>query len=211
MTNNKKHSSSSKRWLERQHADAYTQKAKADGYRSRACYKLMEIQQKDTILNKGGTVIDLGAAPGGWSQFAAKIVGSSGKVFAVDILPIDPLQGVDILQGDFLEMDTVDQLKKLVDNRSVDLVISDMAPNLTGISSVDQPKAFELAELAYDFALEMLSPHGNFVVKVFQGEGFEKFVKDMRSNFSKVVIRKPKASRRESREVYLLGLNLEKR
>lgn len=208
---NKKRSRSSGRWLERDRKDAYTQKAKDQGFRSRASFKLLEIQQKDAIIKEGMIVVDLGAAPGGWSQVAVQWVGKKGKVFALDILPMEPLPGVDIIQGDFQENDVVDQLKEVLQGRPIDLVISDMAPNLTGISSIDQPRSLVLAELALDFALSALRDGGDFLVKLFQGQGVDEYVKVLRQHFNKVITRKPKASRNESREIYLLARQLGKR
>jgi 23S rRNA (uridine2552-2'-O)-methyltransferase len=201
----KSRSKSSASWLERQHSDPYTQQAKKLGYRGRAAFKLLEIQAKDKILAKGMRVVDLGAAPGGWSQVASQILGPTGQLIALDKLPIESLVGVDIVQGDFQEQAVMDELRSRLKNQPVDLVISDMAPNLTGMSSVDQPRSMELAELAFDFAQQVLKPDGNFLVKVFQGEGFEAFWSMLKGQFKQVVIRKPKSSRKESREMYVLA------
>lgn len=186
-------------------SDPFVQMAQKQGYRSRAAYKLLEIDAKDHLLKPDSVVVDLGATPGGWSQVAAAKVGRSGKVVALDLLPLDPLPGVAFIHGDFREEAVLKQLEALLDNQQISLVISDMAPNISGVASADQARAMHLAELALDFALEHLKPDGSFLVKVFQGEGFEGFLKLMRSRFVKVVTRKPKASRDRSSEVYLLG------
>lgn len=200
-----KKSKSSHQWLDRHVHDEYVKRAQAEGYRSRASYKLLELQEKDHLLVPGQVVVDLGAAPGGWSQVAEKLVGERGMVFALDILAMDPIGGVNFIQGDFREEEVLEQLHALLAGRPVDLVISDMAPNVSGMSAVDQPRAMHLCELALDYAIEVLRPGGSFVVKVFQGEGFDQYVKDMRSSFAKVVTRKPAASRAQSREVYLVA------
>ncbi len=185
--------------------DHYVMKAKEEGYRSRACYKLMEIDDKDKLIKPGMTVVDLGSAPGGWSQVAAKRVGDHGLVVASDILPMDGIAGVTFLKGDFTEEAVFDELMTIIGNRPVDLVISDMAPNMSGLSAVDQPSAMYLVELALDMARQVLKPGGNYAAKVFQGEGFDEYLKDMRSSFQKVVTRKPESSRARSREVYLVA------
>ncbi len=200
-----KKSKSSHQWLDRHFNDEYVKRAQAEGYRSRASYKLLELQEKDHLLTPGQVVVDLGAAPGGWSQVAEKLVGEKGMVFALDILAMDPIGGVNFIQGDFREDDVLAQFHALLAGRPVDLVISDMAPNVSGMSAVDQPRAMHLCELALDYAREVLRPGGSFVVKVFQGEGFDQYVKEMRSSFAKVVTRKPAASRAQSREVYLVA------
>jgi 23S rRNA (uridine2552-2'-O)-methyltransferase len=200
-----KKSNSSKKWLQRHFNDHYVQAAQKAGYRSRAVFKLLEIQEKDRIIRPGQVVVDLGAAPGGWSQIAAPIVGEKGDVIAMDILPIDPLPGVTFIEGDFTEQDVHDALLATLNGREVDLVMSDIAPNISGMRAVDQPKAMYLVELALDFAQTTLKPGGDFVVKVFQGEGFDAYLQAMRQSFERVVIRKPKASRPKSREVYMLG------
>lgn len=200
-----KKSKSSHQWLDRHFNDEYVKRAQAEGYRSRAAFKLLELQEKDHLFSPGQVVVDLGAAPGGWSQAAVKLVGGSGRVFALDILPMDALPGVDFIQGDFREDASVEQLRGLLAGRPVDLVISDMAPNVSGMSAVDQPRAMYLCELALEYAREVLRPGGGFVVKVFQGEGFDQYVRDLRSTFSKVTTRKPAASRPQSREVYLVA------
>lgn len=196
---------SSARWLDRQHSDPYVQQARAAGYRSRAAYKLLELQEKDRILEKGMTVVDLGAAPGGWSQVAAKIVGRTGHVVAIDILAMEPLNGVDIVLGDFESPETIEKLIELLGNKPVDLVMSDMAPNMSGIAVVDQTQSVYLAEVAVAFAERVLTKKGTFLVKIFQGPGFQEYFKFLKERFDQVLTRKPKASRAESREVYLLA------
>ena len=200
-----KPSKTSKQWMREHVNDPFVQQAKKEGYRSRAAYKLLEIDAKDHLLKPGMVVVDLGATPGGWSQVAAHKVGRSGKVVGLDLLPLDPIAGVDFIQGDFRDDAVLKQLEELLQGRPVGLVISDMAPNICGIASADQARAMHLAELAMEFALEHLKPEGSFLVKVFQGEGFEAFYKLMRSRFARVVTRKPKASRDRSSELYLLG------
>lgn len=200
-------SKSSGRWLQEHFDDEYVKRSQADGYRSRAIYKLIEIQEKDRILKQGMTVIDLGAAPGGWSQYAASILGDTGRVIALDILPMDSLADVTFIQGDFREDEPHQQLIDLLDGGQADLVMSDMAPNISGMSAVDQPRAMYLAELTIELAKETLSPGGAMLVKVFQGEGFDEYLKALRSAFGKVTMRKPKASRPRSREVYALARN----
>ncbi len=186
-------------------SDPFVQKAQKEGYRSRAAYKLLEIDAKNHLFKPDMVVVDLGATPGGWSQVAAAKVGHGGKVIALDLLPLDPLHGVDFIQGDFRDEVVLKQLEETLQGKQVGLVISDMAPNISGVASADQARAMHLAELAMDFALEHLKPDGSFLVKVFQGEGFEDFYRQMRSRFAKVVTRKPKASRDRSSELYLLG------
>ncbi|MCM5705296.1 23S rRNA (uridine(2552)-2'-O)-methyltransferase RlmE [Larsenimonas salina] len=200
-----KRSKSSANWLKEHFDDAYVQRSRDDGYRSRASYKLLEIDEKDQLLGAGMTVVDLGAAPGGWSQIAAERVGTSGVVIATDILEMDALADVSFIKGDFTENDVLDAIMTEIDGRPVNLVLSDMAPNMSGQAAIDQPQAMYLVELALDMATQVLSPGGNFLVKVFQGEGFDDYLQQMRSHFKKVMTRKPKASRARSREVYLLG------
>lgn len=200
-------SKSSRRWLDRHFNDEYVKKAQKEGFRSRAVYKLQEIQQKDRLLKPGQTVVDLGAAPGGWSQMAKRIVGEQGRVVALDILPMEPLPGVDFIEGDFREQEPLRQLQGLLGGAKVDLVLSDMAPNVSGMAAVDQPRAMYLCELALDFAREVLKPGGGLLVKVFQGEGFDPYLRELRASFTRVVTRKPKASRPRSREVYLVAGN----
>lgn len=198
-------SKSSKRWLQEHFSDQYVKQSQRDGYRSRASYKLLEIDKKDRLFRPGMTVVDLGAAPGGWSQVAAERVGHNGKVLASDILPMDSIAGVEFIQGDFTEDSVFEALMAAIDGSPVDLVISDMAPNMSGMDAVDQPKAMYLVELALDMARQILSPGGAFVAKVFQGEGFEPWLADVRASFGRVVTRKPDASRARSREVYIVG------
>lgn len=201
---------SSSRWLQRHFDDSYVQKARQAGYRSRAAFKLLEINARDRILRPGLTVVDLGAAPGGWSQVAVEAVGGAGKVIALDILPMDPLAGVTFLQGDFREQSVLDQLLTFIIAGKVDLVMSDMAPNISGVKAVDQPRAMYLAELSLDVARKVLAPGGSLLVKVFQGEGIDDYRTELKRSFAKLTTRKPKSSRPESPEVYLLasGYNL---
>lgn len=197
---------SSRRWLKEHFSDTYVKQAQQAGYRSRAVFKLQELQERDKLFRPGMTIVDLGASPGGWSQLLIDYVGSKGKVYALDILPMDPIPGVEFIQGDFSDEKSAQALLERV-GKTVDWVVSDIAPNLSGIDSVDQPRSIYLAELALDFAKQVLHAQGGFLVKVFQGEGFDTFLKEVRQTFKKVVIRKPKASRGRSREVYLLGRN----
>jgi 23S rRNA (uridine2552-2'-O)-methyltransferase len=196
---------SSNRWLKEHFVDAYVKKSWQDGYRSRAAYKLLEINERDQLLRPGITVLDLGAAPGGWAQIASKILGDKGHVIATDILEMEPLPHVEFLQGDFREQPVFDQLLKMLEGRPVALVISDMAPNISGVTSVDQPRSIYLAELALDMARRVLMPGGDFLVKVFQGSGDEALRKQIQASFQKILVRKPKASRPQSREVYILA------
>jgi 23S rRNA (uridine2552-2'-O)-methyltransferase len=198
---------SSRAWIHEHVNDEYVKKAKKLGYRSRAVFKLLELQERDKLIWPGMVVIDLGAAPGGWSQVAAKLVGGKGRVIAMDILAMEPIAGVEFLKGDFGDDAALAELMDMLGEVEVDWVISDLAPNLSGIDSVDQPRAMELAELALDLAHKVLKPSGGFLVKVFQGEGFDPFLVAVRQQFKKVVIRKPKASRDRSREVYILARN----
>jgi len=201
-------SKQSKKWLKEHFDDIYVQQAQKDGYRSRAVYKLLEIEERDHLLRPGMTIIDLGAAPGGWSQIASLRLKGKGKVIATDILPMDALADVDFIQGDFREEGVYASLIKTMGNVKADLVMSDMAPNISGMNAVDQPRAMYLAELALDFAKTVLVDSGVFLVKVFQGEGFDEYLREVRQAFEKVVVRKPKASRPRSREVYLLARGL---
>jgi 23S rRNA (uridine2552-2'-O)-methyltransferase len=200
-----KRSKSSRRWLDRHFKDEFVQKSQKEGFRSRAVYKLQEIQERDRLIKPGQLVVDLGAAPGGWSQYAMQLVGSKGRVVAMDILPMDPIDEVSFIQGDFREEAVLAQLQELLEGSKVDLVISDMAPNVTGMAVVDQPRSMYLCELALDFARDCLKPGGGMAVKVFQGEGFDQYMRELREVFNKVVTRKPKASRPKSREVYLVA------
>lgn len=190
--------------------DPYVKLAQTQGYRSRAVFKLKEIQDKDRIIKPGMNIIDLGAAPGGWSQFARQLIGNKNKIIALDILPMEPIEGVDFILGDFREQAVLDELRARLDGASVDLVMSDMAPNMSGNKSTDQIRSLYLAELALDTAKSVLTAGGVFLVKLFQGEGFELFHRDLQNYFNKVVIRKPKASRPRSNEVYILAIGFKK-
>ena len=201
-------SKSSQQWLQEHNNDYYVKRAQEDGYRSRASYKLLEINKKDRLLKPSSVVVDLGSAPGGWSQVAAKLVGSKGKVIASDILQMDSIAGVDFILGDFTDPDILQNILDLLEKDVVDLVISDMAPNMSGIKGVDQPKAMYLVELALDLACQILKPGGNFVVKVFHGEGFDQYMLELKKRFKRVVARKPEASRPRSREVYVVAKDL---
>lgn len=198
-------SKSSGRWLKEHFDDHYVKQSQKDGWRSRASYKLLEIQEKDRIFRPGSKVVDLGAAPGGWSQVAVQLVGEQGRVVASDILPMDAIAGVDFVQGDFTEEAVLEKILATIGADKVDLVISDMAPNMSGAISVDQPNAMYLVELALDLSRQVLRKGGIFLTKVFQGEGFDQYLRDMKSSFDKVQTRKPLASRARSREVYLLA------
>ena len=203
-----KRTRTSKGWMREHVNDPYVLLAKKEGYRSRAAYKLMELDERDHLLKPGMIVLDLGAAPGGWTQVAAKKIGPSGALVAFDILPMDPVHGAIFIQGDFREDAALTQLDTALKGRSVDLVISDMAPNISGIGVTDQARSMLLAELALEFSCQHLKPGGNFLVKVFQGDGFDDYVREMRKYFSQVLVRKPKASRDRSTEVYMLGKGL---
>ena len=198
-------SKTSKAWLKEHESDEYVQRSRKDGYRSRASYKLLEIDQSAGLLKQGMTVVDLGAAPGGWSQIAIAKVGDQGRVIASDILEMDTITDVDFVQGDFTDDAVFDAILKTLDDRPVDLVISDMAPNMSGMKAVDQPRAMYLVELAVDFARQVLRSDGVFLAKVFQGEGFDALVRDLRTDFNSVAIKKPDASRARSSEVYCLA------
>ena len=200
-----KKGNTSKGWLKEHFDDEYVKRSQREGYRSRACYKLLELNEKDRLIKPGMTVIDLGSAPGGWSQVAAQLVGHKGRVIASDILHMDSLAGVDFVQGDFTEEQVFDSIMQIIGDSPVDLVISDMAPNMSGMAAVDQPQSMYLGELALDMARQVLKPGGAFVAKVFQGEGFDQLLRDMRTSFSTVQSRKPAASRARSREVYQVG------
>lgn len=200
-------SKSSARWLQEHFEDEYVNRARQEGYRSRAVYKLIEIDHKDRLFRPGMNVVDLGAAPGSWSQYAASRVGASGCVIASDILTMDSLADVTFVQGDFAEQTVLSELLTVLNNRSLDLVISDMAPNTSGIKAIDQPRMMYLAELVLDFAKQCLRPEGDLLLKVFQGEGFDSFLRELRLSFAQVVSRKPKASRARSKELYLLARN----
>jgi 23S rRNA (uridine2552-2'-O)-methyltransferase len=198
-------SKSSHRWLKSHFDDEYVKRAQREGYRSRAVYKLEELQQKDRILRPGMTLVDLGAAPGGWSQYAVRQLKGSGRIIAMDLLPMDPLDGVEFLEGDFREDEVLDLLMKMLGETRVDLVMSDMAPNISGMEAVDQPRSIYLAELAADFAARVLREGGDLLFKAFQGEGFDDLIKLLRSQYRQVKIRKPRASRPRSREVYVMA------
>ena len=197
--------SSSRAWLKEHRDDQYVQRAQKEGYRSRACYKLMELNQRDRLIKPTMTVLDLGSAPGGWSQVAADLVGHKGRVIASDILPMDALAGVEFIQGDFTEDEVFQSILEVIGDDSVDLVMSDMAPNMSGVNAVDQPRAMYLVELAVDLATRVLPKGGAFVAKVFQGEGFDDVLGCCREHFDRVVTRKPAASRPRSREVYIVA------
>lgn len=198
-------SKSSHRWLREHFNDQYVKQSQKEGYRSRASYKLLELQQRDRLVKPGMTVVDLGAAPGGWSQVAAELVGHKGRVLASDILAMDPLAGVEFVQGDFTEESVLNQLLERLGEDRADLVISDMAPNMSGVRDVDQPASMYLVELAADMARQVLKPGGGFVAKVFQGEGFDQLIRDLRASYASVSTRKPGASRPRSREVYVVA------
>jgi len=198
-------SKSSGSWLRRHVTDPFVKQAQIDGYRSRSAYKLIELDEKDRLMRPGMRVLDLGSAPGGWSQVAAKAVGAKGRVLATDILPMDPIGNVDFIQGDFTSDSVVEQIKAWLGDGKFDLVISDIAPNLSGIDSADQARSIYFLELALDTVRQMLKPGANFVAKMFQGQGSDEYVKELRKHFGKISIRKPKASRPESREVYIVA------
>lgn len=198
-------SKSSDRWLQRHVNDAFVKRARKEGARSRAIYKLEEIDAHDRLIRPGMIVVDLGAAPGGWAQYAVRRAGSNGRVIALDILPLEPIQGVEFIQGDFTEGPVLDLLLERLGGTKVDLVISDMAPNISGVTVSDQGKAMYLAELALDFSDRTLKPGGSFLIKVFQGQGFQELHRRLQRRFAQLYVRKPKASRAESREMYLLG------
>jgi 23S rRNA (uridine2552-2'-O)-methyltransferase len=200
-----KRSKSSRRWLQEHASDAYVKRAHKEGMRSRATYKLEELDEAERLIRPGMVIVDLGAAPGGWSQYAAKVLNGKGAVYALDILPMDGITGVEFIQGDFREDGPFQDLLQRLAGRPVDLVMSDMAPNMSGIDAVDQPRQMHLVELALDFATKVLRPGGTFLAKVFQGAGFEALVKSTRLGFAQVRMRKPPASRARSAEMYLLA------
>jgi len=200
-----KRSKSSARWLAERAGDEFVKRAQREGWRSRAVFKLAEIQQSERLLKPGIRCVDLGAAPGGWSQYAARIVGGASRIVATDILPMDAIPGVDFVQGDFRDERVLKQLLASIGRAKVDLVLSDMAPNMAGIDSVDQPKSMYLAELALEFADRVLAPGGDVLVKLFQGEGFDQIIRDARRRYGRVATKKPKASRTRSPEIYLLA------
>ncbi len=198
-------SKTSKRWLKEHFDDTFVKQAQKDGYRSRASYKLLAIQERDRLLKPGMTVLDLGSAPGGWSQVASRLIGEKGRIIASDILPMDSIPDVTFIEGDFTEDKVFEEILVAIGDTQVDLVISDMAPNMSGTPEVDQPRAMYLCELALDMAGRVLRPGGDFLIKVFHGEGFDDYFRLMRDQFDKQVTRKPDASRGRSRETYLLG------
>jgi 23S rRNA (uridine2552-2'-O)-methyltransferase len=200
-----KRSKSSRRWLQEHASDAYVKRAHKEGMRSRATYKLEELDEAERLIRPGMAIVDLGAAPGGWSQYAAKVLNGKGSVYALDLLPMDGITGVDFILGDFREDGPLEELLQRLGGRPVDLVMSDMAPNMSGIDAVDQPRQMHLVELALDFATKVLRPGGSFLAKVFQGAGFEDVVKRTRREFDQVRMRKPPASRARSAEMYLLA------
>ncbi len=203
-------SKTSAAWLKEHVDDIWVKKAQQDGFRTRASYKLMELDEKDRLIKPGMTIIDLGAAPGGWSQVVARKLNGHGVIIASDILTMDPIADVDFVQGDFTEQTVFEEIMQLVNNRPVDLVISDMAPNISGVASIDQPSAMYLVELALDMAQQVLKPKGDFVAKVFQGEGFTEYQQALKPMFDRVLIRKPKASRARSKEVYIVAKGFRK-
>jgi 23S rRNA (uridine2552-2'-O)-methyltransferase len=198
-------SKSSQQWLKEHFADPFVKKAQAEGMRSRAAYKLEELIERDKLLRPGMVVVDLGAAPGGWSQVVRRDLGAKGRVIAMDILDMPGIAGVDFIHGDFREDEAVSRLEALIGGASVDLVLSDMAPNMSGVDSVDQARAMYLSELAVEFADKHLKKGGNFLIKLFMGEGFDTYMKDLKTRYTKVITRKPAASRRRSNEVYALA------
>ncbi len=198
-------SKSSANWLREHFNDPFVKQAQKDGYRSRASYKLLEIQEKDRLIRPGMSVIDLGAAPGGWSQVTSRLIGGQGRLIASDILEMDSIADVTFIQGDFTQDEVLQRILEAVGDSHVDLVISDMAPNMSGTPAVDIPRAMFLCELALDLATRVLKPGGDFLIKIFQGEGFDVYLKDVRSKFDKVQMRKPSSSRDRSREQYLLA------
>jgi 23S rRNA (uridine2552-2'-O)-methyltransferase len=199
---------SSQQWLQEHVNDPYVKQAQRDGYRSRASYKLLQLNEKDKLIRPGMLVVDLGSAPGGWSQVAGRLVGEKGRVVATDILPMDPLANVEFVQGDFTDEAVLREILERLGGSRPDLIICDLAPNISGVDSADQASSMYLVELALDFARQALKPRGDFVAKVFQGAGSDAYLKDVRSSFDKVLVRKPAASRPRSREVYLVARGL---
>jgi 23S rRNA (uridine2552-2'-O)-methyltransferase len=200
-----KHSKSSSRWLAEHASDEFVKRAQKEGWRSRAVFKLEQIQATERLLRPGIRCVDLGAAPGGWSQYAARIIGGKSRIVATDVLPMDAIPGVEFVQGDFREAETLEQILQCLGSDKVDLVMSDMAPNMAGIDAVDQPRSMYLAELALEFADRVLAPGGDLLLKLFQGAGFEQIIRDARRQYGRVVTKKPKASRSRSPEIYLLA------
>ncbi|MDG2089889.1 MAG: 23S rRNA (uridine(2552)-2'-O)-methyltransferase RlmE [Gammaproteobacteria bacterium] len=205
ISKSKSKSKSSQSWLKEHRDDIYVRQSKADGYRSRAAYKLLELNKKDKLFKKGMTVVDLGAAPGGWSQVAVNLIQPKGMILATDILDMTAIPGVEFVQGDFTEESCFNELLARLGERSVDLVISDMAPNISGMAAIDQPRAMHLIDLAVDFAEKKLQKGGSLMMKVFQGEGFEGLLKQLRADYQTVLSRKPDASRARSKEIYLIA------
>lgn len=203
-----KRTKSSGAWLNEHVHDPYVKLAQKQGYRARAAFKLLEINEKDKLINADTVLADLGSAPGSWSQVAMELIGPRGRVFALDILPMEPVNGVEFIQGDFREEEVLQQLVDLLNGQKLDLVISDIAPNMSGNTVTDQARSFYLCELAYDFAINHLKPGGHFLIKVFQGAGYQEYVKLLRESFAEVLVRKPKASRDRSNEIYLLARKL---
>ena len=203
-----KRTKSSGAWLNEHVHDPYVKLAQKQGYRARAAFKLLEINEKDKLIQADTVLADLGSAPGSWSQVATELIGPRGRVIAMDILPMDPVPGVEFIQGDFREVEVLQQLVDLLNGQKLDLVISDIAPNMSGNTVTDQARSFYLCELAYDFAINHLKPGGHFLIKVFQGTGYQEYVKLLRESFAEVVVRKPKASRDRSNEIYLLARKL---
>lgn len=200
----------SRRWLKEHFSDVYVKRAQKEGYRSRAVYKLLELHERDRLFKPGMIVIDLGAAPGGWSQLITKLVKPKGKVIALDILPMESIEGVEFIQGDFSDEAVLTTLMQAINHATPDWVVSDIAPNMSGNESVDMPRSMYLNELALEFALRVLDENGGFLIKVFQGEGFDALLGEIKRNFKAVFIRKPKASRGRSREVYILAKGLKR-
>jgi 23S rRNA (uridine2552-2'-O)-methyltransferase len=198
-------SQSSRRWLSEHFRDEYVKRAQQEGLRSRAVFKLKELDERHRLIKPGMTVIDLGAAPGGWSEYAAHRVGRNGRVIALDILPMEAIEGVTFIQGDFREEGVLEELRRAIDRRPVQLILSDMAPNMSGMKAVDQPRAMHLSELALELAREVLAPGGGFLIKLFQGEGSDAFLREVRQCFATCAVKKPDASRARSREVYLVA------
>lgn len=196
---------SSRRWLHEHESDVFVKKAREAGYRSRAIFKLEEIQRTDRLIRPGMTIVDLGAAPGGWSQYAARLLNGRGRVIALDVLPMDPIAGVEFVQGDFTEETVLQELLQRLGADRAQVVMSDMAPNMSGIADVDHDRSMHLVELALDFAQRVLAPGGDFLVKVFQGRDFQPFMRQLKGRFGTVKVRKPPASRQRSPELYLLG------
>lgn len=198
-------SKSSNHWLQEHVNDPYVKQAQKDGYRSRSSYKLIQLNEKDRLIRPGMLIVDLGSAPGGWSQVAGRLIGDKGRVVATDILPMEPLRNVDFIEGDFTDQAVLNRILELLGGNKPDLIICDIAPNITGIDSADQASSMYLVELALDFARQVLRAGGDFVVKIFQGAGSDVYLKDLRSSFHKVYVRKPPASRPRSREVYVVA------